>query len=342
MFIGVGILDWQVDIESNRYDASRFVSISQGELALAAISNTDDQLSSAFSTSMMHKIYGNRLFSNYPFTNAFIVNLIILYITCFAFGIQRDNVILRSPLAISFICLPGKEAFVIMSMILFFEACMKGKIRGIYYKAFTSIVIVALLSIGRIPFIPILLYSLLLYWTLIRKKYITLAALYLFLWYIVNDYLELDRGADRVIEESSVDIFGSIRQATIGYGIQESLLRLLVNATYLITMPVCEGIRFYTELKTIGISPYFLYLIAGIWQWLIIVKSISINYFAVIACITIPSMVISACFPFIHTRYLLPIVIFTYSLWRIKFWVNSSLYDPNINDLQVSKEMKRP
>ena len=103
------LLDTFVDINVCEYDSCRFLKINGDDMSY--LMDSEDGI---FGTYAMHFIYGIHDSSNWAFDNAFMVNILILIFSLPFIG--SNSVIFGSVLSISFLILPGKEFFLILSI----------------------------------------------------------------------------------------------------------------------------------------------------------------------------------------------------------------------------------
>jgi hypothetical protein len=122
------------------------------------------------------------------------------------------------------------------------------------------------------------------------------------------DYLDRslpDAGFD---VESTIETVNVLREHTAGIFLLPTIVRFFIYAGYLFALPIAEIFRIIRELSNSGLMPYHIFLIAGILEWIkctVFLKQ-NINFFAYVL---ISSFLIAVSYSFIHTRYLLPLMV---------------------------------
>lgn len=300
------LLDTFVDINSCEYDACRFLKFNVDDLSYLM-----DSGDGIFGTYAMHFMYGIHDSSNWAFDNAFLVNILILIFSLPIIGL--NSLIFGSALSISFLILPGKEFFLVLS-IGYVSAFYNNWIVNKYSKAALSALIAILLIVLVRPGF-LLLFSisgLLGYFWLSNKKvffYSGLLTTLIFSVYVASllgiSEPSLSGGFD---VESSIGAVNVIRDHTAGIYFDKILVRTFIYIGYLAFIPFIETYRLFNELITVGLYPYHVFLLAAVVEWVdcVILQKLT----NILPIVFIASFAIASAYPFVHTRYLFPLFVF--------------------------------
>jgi hypothetical protein len=309
------ILDARVDVASCEYDACRFVSVDPLFLAVL-IDPSPGQ--SEFATLVMHAIY----FADdaaHPFTRAFLVNATIVILALPFLGWR--NPVFSSPLAMAMLLLPGKEALITIGIAAFAQGAARwqrhARVMSVGGVGFG----VAAVLLSRPAFVVVLVAALLLAFSWHRGSGSKFLATTVF---VLLAGLSLAAIGQRAMPEgggfdveASLQAAGAIRAATDGYEPLAVLARAMIYTAYIFLIPVFEVFRIGTEVKTFGLLPSHVLLIGATAEWTRQVL-IARNRSTIMVYIATSAIVIAMAFPFVHTRYLLPVFLFlasTQTLW---------------------------
>lgn len=297
-------LDNYVTLDSCEYDSCRYLRFSVSDTGLE-----DGGGLGMTGTQAMHNLYGSSDSAN-NFLSGGIINFAILSIFLAIAGIRRD--LLFFPLSLGFLVLPGKEFFVIAAIIIFFSNCHNKKPDLPYVIGLSASV--TLLIIARPSYIPVLIISRY-FWSAIKEK----PAAYTLLL-LLSASVALGAGVDLLSPpdpdhaalqmESSIEAISVIRGLTFGFEPENITFRSIIYTAYLLALPVFEIYRLYADVSADVNSPAQLYALGAIISFLIYLPRLGWGKFWRMCCVA--AFTISSTYPFLHTRYLLPIVVMIY------------------------------
>lgn len=298
----VVLLDLYSNLESD-YDSARYVRINYDEFV--DITNEDSYLRTGF----MHFFYGDSLVSGFPYLSSMIKNLMVVAIL---FPLIRNSEVLLSPLWWAFIALPGKEAFIVLSIALFHSVVARE-----YFKNFARLVLGVILCFLVRPQYLILFFIAFVFInngftkTTRRKVGFMLLLISFVVSSVFWEYtLSGNYSSGGVDVESSLAVINEFRNLTMGYDVVNITIRSIVYFLYLVALPILEFARIIIEWSNseIGIQPYNLYQFGAIIEltrqyWVSGNSEKSMRL--IVVCV-----LIADAFSFIHTRYLLPLLLF--------------------------------
>lgn len=305
--VGAVLLDRFTPLDTCDYDACRYVR--EPELSI----DTSDLgvIAAPPATVLMHSLYGNAQFAGHPFLTSFAKNVVILLALLPLVGAHP---LLASPLAMSFVWLPGKEALLVFGIMLL-SAVRRGGPRGA--KRIVQILLAAaFIAVSRLPFLFVFGLAYALERTLARRKLVAFALITgaaVAATLLLSDVLELSELMTVGLEqESSIAAFAELRTLTFGFTITGILLRAAIYFAYLAVLPLVEVFRLVIELPTTGLMPYHLYLLGATAQFATLSGGSALRHRARTFLVT--AVVIACAFSFVHTRYLLPVVLLLIAL----------------------------
>jgi hypothetical protein len=306
------LLDLSSDLSSD-YDSSRYLRIGYDEII--DINNSEGAY---IGTNLMHLIYSSELIPCFPYLSAMIKNLIFII---FVFPLIKKTDLVLSPLWWAFVVLPGKEAFIVIAIALWLS--ITGSKNNIWKDIIRIILGIGICSLSRPQYLALFLFIFVFIYfgySLPNKRkvgilllFITLVIASLF-WNLVglaNDYVP-----SGLEVESSFTAINNIRNATNGFDLFNILSRVIIYYSYLIFLPVFEIGRIIWELFDSELQAYHLYQIGAIIEilrqyWF--TRSADKNMRLLLVCV-----LVAGAYSFVHTRYLLPLVLFAFHLKRIK------------------------
>lgn len=315
LFFAAGVLigamlDLYVDLGACQYDACRYISIGFGGDFL-----DEEGFLGILGTALMHYIYSD-LFFVPGFLGAFLLNFSIL---CFIyFFVGFDERWLGHPLIFAFTVLPGKEFFVLLGgMVFIYAVICKTAVKGYVARAAFGLVLVAL---ARPFFVPLILiiYCLSLrfvvglrwlpFGLLCLAVAVSLASVRIFLLPVDAEHPALELNA-------SIPGVTDFRGGTFGYSVGDVSARIFTYFVYLTFLPIAEFLRSGYDLIGRGLNPAHVYTFSACLQFLF--WYVSSVRGVIIRCFILCSVIIGCVYPFIHTRYLLPLAllfVFSYCL----------------------------
>lgn len=327
------LLDFGVSLKTCEYDACRFVSI---EARLLPFANEVRFGQSGMSTLLMHQIYASdfRLLS--PFLKAFLINSTITAIIIPIIGWR--NPIFQSPLAFALFVLPGKEFFLVIAVGFIARALNKNYAKS---RMQTTILIFAALTLtflARPAYVVIggLVLILGSWWRnkkklkfsilISSKKRVKFLILVLTLYLVFGSgvfFNDMDVGGGFEVE-ATIGIVNILRESTSGMSALNISMRLFIYILYLIFLPVIEIWRVGFELSINYFSPSHVLLIGASLEW---IKQVfkGGDRWTLLGYAFISSFLVAIFFPFIHTRYMLPLLVALLSTFPIQSTRSRSL-----------------
>jgi hypothetical protein len=300
-------LDGYVDLDYCEYDSCRYLRYSLADAGL-----DDGFVLFGSGTQAMHWLYGETGFS-LGFLYAAFVNLFIFSVPLIFFRVRHDFVFF--PLAFCFIVLPGKEFFLIAALIYLFSAKL-GASPGewVLRVAFSLIFILT----ARPAFVLIFLLA----WYIWRQVGVA-SAPKIFLYCLVLSVLvgvgmsylsPPDPDHSALQQDSTIEAIALVRNLTFGFDAFGVWSRALIYFLYMIFLPVLEVYRLFADLSAGVNSPSQFYAVFSIVAFsMVLVKVGFPKYWRM--CL-ISSFVIAATYPFLHTRYLLPVAVLLYFCYQ--------------------------
>jgi hypothetical protein len=294
-------LDMTVNIQTCDYDACRYVRNYQFEIPTDSIT----EILLSYGTSFMHIFYGTIKIEGLEFASAYLKNLVIFMASC---GILKSAIrYIQFPLMLAFIILPGKEFFIVMGALYFVYAMQS---RNWPQLLFLLAISIAFIAISRPAFVILMPMSYIFWMLISQRRYWVFAALVISIaasTSILARALGIEELVQKLAEAgSSIESAQAIKTFTFGYNVQAIFGRIIIYIGYLFAAPLIEIFRICKEVVTIGIFPFHLYMISLVAQVLLFEKSRPFQFLC--ACI-VAAAAIAIIHPFIHTRYLLPIIL---------------------------------
>lgn len=296
------VLDLYVDLGVCQYDACRYITIGFGGSFLG-----DEDFLGIVGTALMHYIYSDLFFVS-GFLGAFILNFSMLLLTYYFVGF--DDRWLGHPLIFAFTVLPGKEFFVLLGgMVFIYAVICKATVRGYVVKAAFGLALVAL---ARPFFVPLILITYCLslgfvvslrwlhFGLLCAAVAVFLAAIRVFLFPVDAEHPALELNA-------SIPGVTDFRGGTFGYSIGDVSARIFTYFVYLTFLPIAEFLRSGYDLIGRGLNPAHIYTFSACLQFFF--WYVSSVRGVVIRCFVVCAVLIGCVYPFIHTRYLLPLAL---------------------------------
>lgn len=311
------ILSVGVDLDNCEYDACRFISVNA---ALLEFSDIAEWGNSEASTLLMHMIYGNDGSVVPGFIRTFLVNAGLMTIAVPLIGWR--NPIFRSPLAFAFFVLPGKEFFLILGVGFLARAQTLAKLRHYALCIFMIVIAMFLVLLVRPGYILLggLALALGHLWVEHRRAafWFSLSVLYVSAIFGA-DYLgrSLPGGGGFEVE-SSIGVVSFLREYTAGIFWLQTTIRMFIYLGYLVFIPAEEIFRIGRELFTSGLMPYHIFLIAGMIEWYKWVI-LSANRVNIIGYAIVSAFLVAISFSFVHTRYLLPLLVLLFTFYENNF-----------------------
>lgn len=295
-------LDAFVDLNACDYDACRYVKLTH--LEYADVFGVDF----VSSTTVMHYLYGDFASKGMPFFRAAAFHSVFFTVLVAVFAVE--NPIVRSPLFIAMSAIPGKEFFLLMAILLIFPASAESERRRSWF--FRLIVAVLLMAMSRLPYLAVFGFAYLLAYLYRRRGWIDFAlgvafcvAALMTLMHFVG-FNEAVR--DIADQEATVAVVNALREYAFGFSIWADIFRFLVYVAYFLLLPVAEAVRAIGEVSAGNFYPAqpFLWAAALEWGIYLLWRRKELAFVAAV----ISSLLVAVAFPFIHTRYLLPVVLF--------------------------------
>lgn len=287
-----------VDLPYCEYDACRFLTTDPERIGLG-----DSRFGQPeFSTRLMHAMYWTE--GGFPFIRAFALNAGLVVALTPLLGLA--NPILRSPLASCFLVLPGKEVFLVLAV-----GCLAaGHDRGRPGAWVAALVCAAVLTaMSRAPLLLIVLAAVVLrdLWVARHRFLAGFAGLTTFaLGVALLQLLGRSTPSGGFDVEATIGFAGVLRELTAGISPGPIFARTLIYIGYLLFLPAIEAARALYELLSVGLMPYHVFLLAAIVEWIRHAASAD-HRRGIVVCVVVTAYIVALTFPFIHTRYLLPI-----------------------------------
>lgn len=295
-------LDAFVDLAACEYDACRYVKLTY----LEYISIFDADLFS--STTLMHFIYGDLVAGGMPFLKVAIFHAIALWLVVLLF--QVTNPILKSPLFVALLAIPGKEFYLLVSILLIFPGDGSRE-QGRPWLVRLLLVFV-LLFLSRLTYLPLFLLAYVLAYCYRRSgvsRFLQFSLASIFFLSALMAFVGFKEGVrDIADQEATVQGVNFLRDYTFGFSPIANVLRFFAYVGYLIMLPAAEAMRAFGEVSSGNFYPAQPFLWAAVLEWFayLFLRSRQL----VFVVILVASMLVAIVFPFIHTRYLLPLVLF--------------------------------
>lgn len=295
-------LDAFVDLPNCEYDACRYVKLTHIEYI--AIFNAE--LFS--STTVMHFLYGGLALEGMPFVRVAIFHAVVLCLVVWIFDVR--NPIIRSPLFIALLAIPGKEFYLLIATLLIFpdDGGAKSRRSWFWRLMFASL----LISLSRFAYLPLFVLAYVLAYSYRCKgkaSFFWLAILSLLTLSILMSGVGFHEAVrDIADQEATVEGVNALRDVTFGFSIDANILRFFAYVGYLAMLPVAEIVRALEEVSMGNFYPAQPFLWAALFEWFIYVFSRSRHLVLVI--VVVSGLLVALVFPFVHTRYLLPLVLF--------------------------------
>lgn len=306
LVLGIGLwLDFFVDLDTCGYDACRYVKFTY----LEYIETFGDDFVSA--TTLMHYLYGGLGAEGMPFLRAAIGHALLFVILVVAFRVE--NPVMKSPLFIAMMAIPSKEFFLLMAVLLIFPG-KAGVVRRRTWLLRLGLAVI-LIALVRLPYIALYFVAYLLAYVYRRKGWMEFTIMLLISAMVLMILMGLVGFKDGVREiadqEATVGVVNSLRDYSFGFSPSAGVFRSVVYIAYLVFLPFAELIRAVGEVSVGNFYPAQPFLWAASFEWAIYVLWRSKGLAFVV--ILVAAVLVALVFPFIHTRYLLPLILFVHA-----------------------------